>query len=148
MFGLFKKDPEVIRILDRLVDRLKNTDEWETTNDHKYDYIRHKDFNIKVAKHIISEPKQVFIYLRYWSQRKFIKTAIKKVYRHHEVSNLNFVYDIIDGKYPYQESIQLNDEQLKWLDENSKEGDYIYKLGWMYFIDEALAMAFKLRFGK
>ncbi len=147
MFGLFPKDPEVVRVLDRLAERLKNLDEWKTCDDS--DFIHHEDFNITVSKTKLAEPQHTWIYLRYWRHRRIIKNTIAKIYRRREVNRLSFAYDVIDGKYPYQENeYNLSDERRKWLEENSKEGEYTYRNHWLYFADDALAMAFKLRFTK
>ncbi len=146
MFGLFKKDPEVVKVLDRLIERLKNLDEWRTTDNG--DIISHTDFNIRVSKKKLSQPEHIWIYLRYWRHRKIIKNTVAKVYRRSEVSRFNFAFDVIDGKYPYQEDMyNMNDNQKAWLDDNAQEDEYVYKGRWLYFADEALAMAFKLRFG-
>ena len=142
---MFKKDPEVVRVLDRLAERLKNLDEWET-NSSDSDFIDHKDFNIVVSKTKLSEPQHTWIPFRYWRHRRIIKDTIEKVYRRRQVERLNFAYDVIDGKYPYQMREGMNDTKQAWLDENAKEGEYVLHGYWIYFADEALAMAYKLQF--
>lgn len=144
MFGLFKKDPEVIKILDSLMKRLENLDDWERESN---DFIRHRHHNIKIDQSRISDPKHMWITRRYGSYRKIIKAAVKTVHRNHKVNEYHFMNDVISGAYPHQMSMySLNDEQKAWLQENGEENDYLHRDHWLYFVDEPLAMAFKLRF--
>jgi len=144
MFGIFKKDPEIERIVARLYEQLDDIEDWYPIDDEK---IKHRLYNISISQRHIQNPNHVWIPSRW---RRMINKKIKQIYRRQEVDELCFIYDVIDGKYPYY-IYQPSDEQKEWLEENAKSSDYMIIDGYssqsgLYFIDAEIAMAFKIVF--
>ena len=142
---MFKKDPEVIKVLDALIKNLKELDKWKPGDGSTK--VEHRAWNIEFNKDSIRKPEYVDIKWRYWNQRKSLKKSITAIYRKAELNKLGFINDVINGVYEHHWHEPLSDEKREWLNENSSgNGDYIYYDYWIYFKDDTLAMAYKLRF--
>lgn len=143
MFGWLKKDPEIERVVARLSAQLEKTEDWEP-HDGK---VKHRLYNIVVNRRAITSPDHAWIPFRW---RRTIERQIRAIYREAEVTKLNFMYDVIDGKYPYYVAY-ADKETRDWLKENATEDQYmIIENGLhgngLYFIDAELAMGYKLMF--
>ena len=141
MFDLFKKpDPEVERVVEKLLEKLMNIDDWQPTGSNLD--VCHKRYNIVANKYRIDAPSHVWIPFRW---RKRIRHQIDIIHRIAEVDRLHFIHDVINGDYPLQLR-HVNSEQKEWLEENSTgDNQYMDWNYWLYISDEALAVAFKLR---
>lgn len=137
---LTTKDPEVERVVAALMDRMMDHDKWARKDSYS---IVHKEFNIVVSRHAISEPDYVWIPYRLKSH---VQEHINIVLRTHEVNRLGFIHDVVSGKYVYQvrTSALTGTEYKEWLAENVKSDEYIIKDYWIYFLNEETAMGFKL----
>lgn len=141
MFGIFKEDPEKLRVAAKLSEQLDNVDDWRVS-DSGDGYVKHKIHNIQVRYDRICEPEHIWMPSSY---KKIIKKKIKKIYRNHELEQLGFIYNYLDGKYPLTIRIHgISDEQKEWLKENSTEDQYIKRGSYIYISDETLAMGYKL----
>lgn len=139
MFGLMKeKDPEVERVVKRLSERLDNIDEWKVDRTG----VQHKIYNLETTRHWISSPENIRI-PKHWG--RIIKKQIDIIHREEEKEKLEFVYDLLNDKYPYQ-SHGIADEYLDWLKENASTDQYVIRGYYIYFSDDTLAMGFKLKF--
>ncbi len=139
MFGLTReKDPAIERVVERLSKRLNNVDEWEVDGVG----VQHKSYNLSTGTHWIHKPEDVKI-PRHWM--KTIKGQIAIIHRNAEVDKLGFVYDVVNGKYPYQKH-GIADEYVGWLKENASDDQYVIRGYYIYISDDTLAMGFKLQF--
>ncbi len=152
MFGWFKKDLEVERVVAKLSEQLAKVEDWRPYDGHNHIFVKHRFYNIITSKHSITSPDSVSIPFRW---KGIIKKQITAVCRKAEVKKLHYVHDIIDGKYPYYiDSCNVSTEILDWLKENAPEDQYMHISGHgistsragLYFIDAELAMAYKLVF--
>jgi len=139
MFGLFKEDPEKLRVAKKLSEQLDNEDDWEVSSSGD-GYVSHKIHNIQVNYDRVHNPEHMWMPSSY---KRIIKKKIRKIYRNHELEKLGFVYDYLDGKYPI--TIHgITDELRAWLKDNATEDQYIERGNYIYISDETLAMGYKL----
>lgn len=145
MFGLFKKDPEVERVMIRLTEQLEKVENWTVNTDES---IIHDSYNIVLNRNAILSPDHIWIPFRW---KKIIKKRVQAVYRIAEIDKLHFMYDVIDGKYPYYVST-VGNELSNWLKENATEDQYMIisdptiRQSGLYIKDPELAMGYKLTF--
>ena len=136
-------DPEKERVMAVLLERLDKHEDWELNAPHE---LRHKEFNIQIDNwcHLIEKPESMRIPFRW---RSHVADHFKIIRRMKEVNKLQFIHDVVSGKYVYQRYIGFkNQEYESWLKENGSVSEYIIREHWLYISDETLAMAFKLTF--
>ena len=151
---LVGRDPQTERNVTALRERLLDTDAWSVCGSEDNWRVRHKTDHIEVGPWCVAEPEYMRIPFRW---RTVIKHYCKKVYALRDERRMDFLYDVLSGKYCYQVdltdfSTQTRDEIHNWLEtefpDAKIEGQYTEgrKDKWLYIADESMAVAFKLRF--
>lgn len=145
MFGWFEKDPEIERVVARLSEQLEKVENW-IINDEDGS-VKHRIHNIVTTKNAILSPDHVWLPFRW---KRIIGRQLRAIYRVDEVDKLNFMYDVIDGKYSYYVSA-ITKDLLDWLKENATKDQYMIveknrRRRGIYIKDPELAMGYKLTF--